>query len=331
MSDGQNLSTMFDEAFTNMCRRQHERREHMIAADASPDDDLDASKLDPKVLTLMGRYVALAKKVLAAERVLEKKEAHLMAQASRDLRFAADADTPPVKPKDGDGDRVMAALDKISKRLDAIEGKAPKGDPVDIDDDDGLDDQDVATPGPLDKKPNPAAAIPGSEGEPAPVASDNRRRADSASARRLRLAELQAKYDRVCGLWGTAASRPLDGESPRGFRQRSLRQFQRYHPQWANVALDDLDPATFKVAEAQIIDSAREAAKNPTVPSGTLLSRVRHDDVGRKITEFFGSPSVWLNRGARPRQYLQRIATPGELRHREMFGLITQPAPSDQM
>jgi hypothetical protein len=311
-------AALLDEAFSAMCRRQHERRKHMVAADAAPDVALDAASIDPKVLALMEQYVGVANKVARAEEVLERKEAVIMAtHPSRDLRFAADAVDVPPKPKDGDGGmgEVLKRLDDMAAEITKLKGARAAPD-IDTDDD------DQAVP-PKAAVPNPPMEIPG---EPSPaVSADNRVRSDSA--RRLKLAELQGEFDRTLQRWGTSAPRALDGESSRDYRLRLLRPLAKYHGEWKSVGLDSLDGKTLRLAQAQILHAASEASKNPSVPQGTLLSRVRHDEAGRRITEFFGSPSVWLNRGARPRQFLKRISSPGELRMRQDYGLDVRQIP----
>jgi hypothetical protein len=242
-------------------------------------------------------------------------------EMKRQLQFAHDA----ANEKD---DKVLAALDKLSARIDALE-RSRNPEPDDADDDDvplslsgptgkplfkakdgDADPDDPGTPhGPL---PMNATAGPG-EGKPSPVA------ADSATRRRLRLGELQARFDRTCAMFGTMAERPLDGETPRAYKLRMLRPFQRYHGEWSKVALDDLDNPTLRVAEVQILAAADDASRHPVVSPGRLVERKRRDEAGRTITEFFGSPSAWLHRG-RPINYVTHIASPGELAMRSILG-----------
>jgi hypothetical protein len=214
-------------------------------------------------------------------------------------------------------EKIMAALDGLSKRLDKIErrdaapvmptpaAKPPQTPPLPSPAAKDDDDQDMVAP--PEGQPHPPKAIPG---EAYPVAAD--------STRRLDLIGVQARFDAVSRLFGTQAERAMDGERVRGYRERLLTPWQKYSSEWKGVDLEALDSVTFEVAERQIMRDAQQIAKNPPVVPGRLMERRSRLDSGHLETKFYGSPKVWLNpRGSR---YVTRLATPSELRARAMFG-----------
>jgi len=251
----------------------------------------------------------------------------------RELQFAHDA----AEQKD---DKVLQALDALSRRMDAIErGQRP---PPDNGDGDGLDDDDGAmltgptgkalfkkdgdaVPGdpgvPHSPLPPNATAAPG-EGKPSAVAAD--------STRRLALSSVQSRYDSLCMQWGTQAERPLDGERVRQYRERLLRPWMKYHTEWKDTDISRLDRDTFRTVEAQVIDAAREASRNPPVLPGTLHEIMLRDtpSPGHTTKRFVGSPMCWMIKaGARPGVYA-KLKTPGQIRAEQMFGAMLAQQPT---
>jgi hypothetical protein len=191
------------------------------------------------------------------------------------------------------------------------------------------EDDDVEDGVPDTKPPasanNPAPLpTPNDEGRPTPTAADTgnlKMRRDAS--RRMRLSETQARYDSLSNAWGQQAPRPMDGERPRSYAERLLRPWLKYSSDWKNADLARLDDATFDNVERQVMSEATAAARHPVVPDGVLHQRVRKDDGGRRIIEFFGSPRIWMEQaGARPGRYVTKIMTPPELRAQAMFGRL---------
>jgi 8-oxo-dGTP pyrophosphatase MutT (NUDIX family) len=124
------------------------------------------------------------------------------------------------------------------------------------------------------------------------------------------LADDQARCDSVALLFGTQAPRPLAGEERAAYRLRMLEPYKKYSPNWKAVDIQvvAVDEAALGVVEGQIYDAARLAARDPaSVPAGTLRPITTRLSTGHIETKFMGSPSVWLNRHAGNRRYVEAI------------------------
>ena len=200
-------------------------------------------------------------------------------------KIVAGPGTPPredaAEGKDGDAmSKICAALDAITKRLDAWEAKGEKT----------RDDNEGKTAGP-NAPQTPSGALP--------LAADEARRADE-SAR----AEAQSRADSAFGsLSGSYAPKPFSGETSRTYKVRVLSQLKRHSPEWKNVDLMRLDDAGLATAERQIYRSvAKEAAAPTDIPAGQLREVKRINDSGHRVSEFYGTSFI---HGMKP---LKRVA-----------------------
>ena len=206
-------------------------------------------------------------------------------------------------------DKILAAVDAMHKRMDALEGG---------------DGNQSTPPGPVDgpeaePDPNALPSEPMQTAADASVCADAdprdkeienlradavamRKRMDSIQAQlpkseedMAKFADAQARADSVYQAHGKHAPRPLQGESLLGYKRRLARTFQPLAPAWKEVDLSKVaDSAMMGVAEEQIYAAALQAAKNPVdLAPGTLREIQKPDATGRMFKEFVGSPSAW--------------------------------------
>lgn len=254
----------------------------------------------------------------------EKKKAAADAQAKKDAEEkAAKADADAGEKLD----KVLACMDSVSKRMDAFEDKFKKGDGEEDDTakiaadkakKDAEEEEEKKKADAAKRKDEPgdnedmAERIKAKEKEKADAAAA---KADSESIRKriddvermlpkhitdadyASMADAQARYDGVFSLFGDAASRPLQGETPLAYRRRLAGTLKVHSKNWKEVDLATIaDDATFAIVEGQVLADAQAAALAPSsAPEGELRPVRRRDPTGRTITEYVGHPSAWMN------------------------------------
>ena len=195
---------------------------------------------------------------------------------------------------------VTRAIDALGKRLDALEtghvpskaGHRGKGNVVpkgDDDDDDAPrrrkhdDDDDDGEP----------------PGTPKRVVADDSKpwlRADAERAREAELADVQVFYDAIASSWGESAPPPMSGEQPINYRRRLARRWQRFSKEFTDTDLGTIADPTLRGIEQQIRTDALAASSCPASEGDrVLIPRTKRDETGRTITEWFGSPKVWMS------------------------------------
>lgn len=259
----------------------------------------------------------------------EKKKAAADAQAKKDAEEkAAKADADAGEKLD----KVLACMDSVSKRMDAFEDKFKKSDGEEDDTakiaadkakKDAEEEEEKKKADAAKRKDEPgdnedmAERIKAKEKEKADAAAaaDAAAKADSESIRKriddvermlpkhitdadyASMADAQARYDGVFSLFGDAASRPLQGETPLAYRRRLAGTLKVHSKNWKEVDLATIaDDATFAIVEGQVLADAQAAALAPSsAPEGELRPVRRRDPTGRTITEYVGHPSAWMN------------------------------------
>jgi len=235
---------------------------------------------------------------------------------SRELQFRADAQ----EQKD---DRVLKALDTLSKRIDAIEAGLKKPRPEPDDDDDAFAEQPqsinrVGAPAlegdtdPEADAPKPPMPVPGEEGKPLPVAADSIK-GDRDELARHRLLDFQSRAQKAADSLGVMIERPMHGESLLGYAVRTLRPFQKFSDTWRGIDLDRLNGETLRIAADSIMAAMIEEGKHPRfVPANRLRAIQQRLPSGHLETLFHGSPSAWMNTFAgRSRSYVKAINLKG--------------------
>ena len=117
------------------------------------------------------------------------------------------------------------------------------------------------------------------------------------------ITDAQAKADSVYALFGQHAPRPLQGETAPMYERRIARDLKQHSQTWGKVEIGAAfaDDAVFAPVRDQIYADAAATARNPvSVPAGQLRQVVKRDGGGHTITEFYGSPSAWMNPMAGP-------------------------------
>jgi hypothetical protein len=185
-------------------------------------------------------------------------------------------------------DKTLKCLDSLAKRMDAWEEK--------------MDAEEAKKKEEEDEKKKADELI-----DPHPESSF---KTDSVRIRHDN-AVAQARADDVANQWGTAAPRPLDGESTRDYKVRLLNEFRQNSPVWKDVPeaqLARLPDEVFDRAENQIYADSMAASAHPIVPEGELRTIVRpmkNDLTGRKEIVHFGRPSAWMSQFAHPRRHVK--------------------------
>jgi hypothetical protein len=99
------------------------------------------------------------------------------------------------------------------------------------------------------------------------------------------------------------------GESGMDYRKRLVAGLQKHSKKGAEIKLSAIaDSAMMDMVEGIVYADALEAASQAiAIPAGVLMESVHVDDSGRRIKEYKGSPSAWLNQFSAPSRMLTRI------------------------
>lgn len=130
---------------------------------------------------------------------------------------------------------------------------------------------------------------------------------------RAQLLAAQARADRAYAAYNDAAPRFMEGESLMEYRRRLAAPMQRHSTTWKDANIFAIaDSATFDIAENAIYNDAVQASRDISRfdVDDPLRPQVRHDDAGRKITEFVGMPSRWMSAFSGRARKVDRIVNP---------------------
>lgn len=151
--------------------------------------------------------------------------------------------------------------------------------------------------------------------------AEEQRKADEAAAAEEKerndqaMGEAQSRADAAYTAVGKRAPEPFSGEKALDFRKRALVAMQKHSPKHADVNIRAIaDAATLSVLEEAIYSEARKAIENEVNNTqGQMHTRVRSDEAGRRITEYYGDPNVWLSTFKTPGRVLEKINTQGSM------------------
>ncbi|KAA5940534.1 DUF2213 domain-containing protein [Pantoea sp. Bo_2] len=151
--------------------------------------------------------------------------------------------------------------------------------------------------------------------------AEEQRKADEAAAAEEKerndqaMGEAQSRADAAYSAVGKRAPEPFSGEKALDFRKRALVAMQKHSPKHADVNIRAIaDAATLSVLEEAIYSEARKAIENEVNNTqGQMHTRVRSDEAGRRITEYYGDPNVWLSTFKTPGRVLEKINTQGSM------------------
>jgi hypothetical protein len=218
-------------------------------------------------------------------------------------------------------DKLLTSLDDVVKRIDTLSGRMDTFDKSRDDasrqkrkrrDDEGEGEKGMTSETPSedddDNLPEDERNKDGEQpGKSRRVVAD---RADAQSRHAARLAEIQERADGVAQEFGEKAPPPMSAETERNYRIRLLRRYKHHSPDWKEIDLQSINDAKiFDAAESRIYADARAAGATPEVTDGYLRERVRTDASGRRISEFFGSPRVWMRTFSGHRRYVRSFKT----------------------
>jgi membrane protein involved in colicin uptake len=226
-------------------------------------------------------------------------------------------------------DKVLAALDSMSKRMDAIEEEdkkradAAKADAeekakcdaeaaekakADAEGKDGDMDKDKPVETAADRKDSEEEAKMKADAEEKERA--DRAKADADIDKRIadveaklprqmtdadyeKMADAQARADSIYAGYGKRAPRPLDGETELLYRRRLSRDLQKNTKEWKDFDISLLDAKSFAQIETKIYADALEAANHPAdLADGDMRAiRSTNPDTGHRVTRFVGNGS----------------------------------------
>lgn len=242
--------------------------------------------------------------------VSEMTEEELKAKADAEAKERADAEGDKL-------DKVLKAVDSLSKRMDSLEGKkadseeeAKKKADAEEEEKKRKDSEEEEKKREEERK---ADAEEKKELRDKLADMEARLPKELSDSERAELADAQGRADAVANAFGNRASAPLPGESPSAYRKRLAAGFQKHSKAYAEVNLAGIaDAALFKIAEDAIYADAQAAALKPVdLPADMLREVVSTDQAGRKISTFVGAPSAWTNQFKAPKRKLVGINKEG--------------------
>jgi hypothetical protein len=124
------------------------------------------------------------------------------------------------------------------------------------------------------------------------------------------MADSQVRADRIYGMHGKRAPRPLEGETLIGYRRRMANDLKEHSSAWKTIDLKVIaDDAAFGLIENTIYNDAEQAGLHPVSDDEDFLREIKSQDVtGRTISTFVGRPMAWMNQFASPKRQLVSIS-----------------------
>ena len=214
-------------------------------------------------------------------------------------------------------EKLGAAFDSLSKRVDAFEARRDDGRRKDRrDDDDAKRDDDLAFDNLPDeereklislqeeKQPGQAKAT---VADSTRTAYDEMVRGETRHERERRRESLRfdvmARADAVFSELGLRCPPPSALESLTVYRHRLAKALARYSPSYKQVDIGALTGRALDTCEAVVYADSRQFAKAPTdVMPGQLRKVEKRQPGGHTIIEWYGSPAGWMNAFSGPVQ-----------------------------
>lgn len=133
------------------------------------------------------------------------------------------------------------------------------------------------------------------------AAEESRKQADAQHiADSAKFADAQASADAVASLLGSAAPRPMNGETLSAYKIRLARGFQQHSATFKDsdlAALAVADSVAFAHVEKTIYADAAAFARTPlSAADGALRPHVVRTAAGHTVTTYTGDPMAWMGR-----------------------------------
>lgn len=250
-----------------------------------------------------------------------KEELEARAKADAEAKAKADAEEEKAKADSEKWDKLMSAVDLLSKRVDSM-CEAKKADAMPADEmpvgdkkADSADEKDA-------KEKEAEAAKLKAEAREEEAKADAEKSALLARVSQLEnllvqtasltpkpltdadhaaFADAQAKADSVYSAFGKQAPRALNGEDVLAYKKRLAAPMKSHSSAWKNADLGKLEADVFAIAEEAIYADAAMAANSPAASEQGERSRTRRLDSGHMVTEFFDSRPSWMDAHRTPR------------------------------
>jgi predicted DCC family thiol-disulfide oxidoreductase YuxK len=237
----------------------------------------------------------------------EAKELEERAKADAEEKAKADA----AKADAEKWDKLMSAVDSLTKRMDSMDSKKADAD----EEAKAKADAEEAEKKAAEEKAKADAEEAEKEAAKADAAKRESALLDRVNelekllvqtatltpkpltdADHAAFADAQAVADSVYGAFGKQAPRPMNGEDLLAYRKRLMAPMVAHSPEWKSVDVSKFDANAFDVVQKRVYADAMDAAMHPTdVADGGLRAVTRDPGTGHKITTFYGSPKSWLS------------------------------------
>ena len=236
----------------------------------------------------------------------EAKELEERAKADAEEKAKADA----AKADAEKWDKLMSAVDSLTKRMDSMDSKKADADE---------EAKAKADAEEAEKKAAEENAKADAEEAEKEAAKADAAKRESALLDRVNelekllvqtatltpkpltdsdhaaFSDAQAKADSVYSAFGKQAPRALNGEDPLAYRKRLAKPMKSHSGAWKDIDIDGLDAKVFELAEAAIYADAQAASLHPDTGSQGPIERTRRLPSGHSITEFFDSRPSWMD------------------------------------
>lgn len=216
-------------------------------------------------------------------------------------------------------DKLLTALDSITKRMDAMEGREVaaakqrradsrkrRADATEINEKTGESMRPemplpVAADSAKDESMNdlPEAIRRAKEMRDElnslerKISRDMREQGVLTEQEESAMADAQAKADSVYAALGKRAPAPLPGERIRQYRARLLRPLQQHSDTWRSVNIAEQPDKNLQVIEKQVFaDAVAYADSGSHLPPDETHAISKRDESGRTITEFKGASFI---------------------------------------
>ena len=190
-------------------------------------------------------------------------------------------------------DRVLAMMDTMCKRMDAIEAKK-----ADSGTEKHLPEEMLEKEKPkMDAAPNMEKSYMADEAVRKDIEELKKKLpAEMSESEEEKYADEQAKADSVYHVFNERAPRFMRGETLHAYMVRLTGKMKKHSAAWAGVDLGKLPLPALQIAQGQIYADAMKAARSPaSTPPGTLRRITQRGAGGREIYEYMGDPAAWMD------------------------------------
>jgi 8-oxo-dGTP pyrophosphatase MutT (NUDIX family) len=249
-----------------------------------------------------------------------KDELEARAKADAEEKAKADAEEEKAKADSEKWDKLMSAVDSLSKRVDSM-CESKKADAMPADEMPAADKKADSEEDAKEKEAKAAEIKAEAKEEEAKADAEKSALLDRVAqlesmlvqtakltpkplndSEYAAMADAQAKADSVYSAFGKQASRPLNGEDLLAYRKRLAAGVKSHSVEWGGLDIAGMDAKMFDIVEPKIYADAMEAAIHPVHAETDDLREVARDTgTGHKVVNFYGRRPSWMDEFRPPR------------------------------